>query len=335
MMSGSPYPQLTMRRTLAFALVALMVVSLGSSLVAANGEDDFEEASREAEISVESDRIEIRSSGLEGDEIRVHFRADDAELRLEFAPPEAEATELQLELTVVGLVEFLDANGDGRLGLGEQVVQELQVDDLAFSPPVRTEEGTGHLITVAYSSGNLGLELRFHVVQNATQIGTVRVVPTEVKFDVIVTDFPYQDQDGLLALIVGLETETEAQANFTGGLNELRAVAESYAGFFRWDGNATVDGTLLPVRHTVLQTEREDGGLAEFEVETEVALAYGRGQEIVHDPSVGVARLLPPPSSGPVDGPIPGLNVWIYAVTAGVAFVLVLLSVALRRREGP
>lgn len=317
------------------AIALLLLVILLAPVAVANGDDNgFALEPRDVEVAADDTEFRICSRGPDGDEIRVRFRADDARLELDFVPPGNETVELELDLRMEALVEFSDRNGDGFFNLTDPVVQELEVDDLPFLPPVLQPVDTGYRISVSYGLPNDGLSLGFvfHVVRVATEVDGVWVTPVEVKFDVLVEDFPYAEEDTLLALVMKLSTETEPQANFTGTEKEVLAVGEAFAAFFRWSGTAAVDGTPQPVRASVVKVETEQEG-DELEVERTVVLAYGRGQRVLHDPSVGVTLAPPLPPIDLPDEVLPGLSLTAFGLMLAAAAAFVVATLALRRRQ--
>lgn len=301
----------------------------------------FDEGSRILEgpdIYEEDGRFEVRSIGADGNRIRTEFRAREGELRLDFTQPDNTTAEVQLTLIFEALVEFVDEDGDG-FDFGEEV-QTFEIDQMAFDGPSVVELPTGgYQISVSYplpqSESRLGIV--FWVFENVTKLNETAVNPTEVKFDVTLSFFPFVAQESVVALMVKLKTELEPRLNLTESLAELEAAGERYQGFFKWSKSALVDGQPTEVTATVLKSEIEFEA-QEIGFERTVFLAYERGQQIVHDPFVGVSLVpeAPPPPEGPPDlgEVVANLDILAYLGMVGAGVLFVLLTVLARRRRG-
>ncbi len=290
--------------------------------------DEFEDAPRALEVDEEDDAFEIRSFGADGDRIRVRFEARDGELRLDFVVPESGATEIQLEVAFEAVLEFVDGNGDGRFDLGEQVIQRFDVDDMPFNAPILEDLDEGHRIEVTYVS-SFTLRLVFYVFPTETMVNGTLVKPTQVKFDIGIEGFPFTQGDTYLAVETKLKTEVEPAFGTSPTIEELKAIGDRYEGFFSWSTTADVDGTPSPVNSTVVkvETELESEATMEFEVERIIVLVYPQGEQVLHDPLVGVAI-------APILGSILSLiNPLVYAVMIGIAVLFVLGTILLRRRR--
>jgi hypothetical protein len=311
------------------AVVALLVgvltlsllspLALGHSPSEGEGmEDEFESATRRVEIDEMEGEVEVRSVGADGDRIRMRLRADEAELRFDFLTAETNLTEVQLELEFEAVLEYMDENGNGRFDKGETVLQEFRVRDMAFSGPVIEQVSDGSRIEVTYEASGFTLGLVFWVFGNETLVNGTLVRPTEVKFDIHVTDYPFQEEDSNLAVVFDLKTEVEPEMNSEATLESLEAISGQYEGFFRWSTTAEVDGEVVDVNSTVIEVETEVNG--EFEVERTIALSYPQGSAIVHDPWIGVARA--PPASGMDPLVLTGVLAAVIAGSVGIAVLL-------------
>lgn len=324
--------------------IAILLSLLGGAghRATANGDghdEEFEEMPRDVDVEVTEDEVEFRSSGAEGDSLRIRFRPEEGELRLEFLEPENATTEVQMKLTLEDLMEFVDEDGDGIFDVGERVIQTLEVREMLFElhPLERLENG--YTITVEYFilETDLIFGLTFWIFGNTTLHEGVLIHPTEVKFDVSVSFFPFKEDLTSVALVVDTETEVEPRANFTGTEVELKAIGEKYEGFFRWSKTAFVDGEEVSVGSAIIEAETEfEDGISELEVERTVVLSYPQGEKILHDPLLGVAAIpiLPPPPGGPdITEPIPQLNTFTYGVMLGIASLFVLATLLARGRR--
>lgn len=313
-------------------LLASLLTPLALGLAGASEGDETElaedELSDERVVEVEDrgDEIEMRSLGPEGDRVRMRIRADEGEVRFDFRPPGANATEIQLELEFEALVEYLDGNHNGRLDANETEVQEVRVDDLAFAPPAVEAVDGGMRLELAYTRGDLVFRLVFWAFGNETVLNGTLVKPTEVKFDIYVERFPFEREDSGLAVLLDLKTEVEPRHATNATVESLAATAGEYEAFFGWSTSAEVDGRTVPVNATVLEveTELEDD---EFEVERSVALAYPQGIVIVHHPVLGIA-----PAAAGGFGLGTTTSLLAYGAMAVAAALVVLYLVARRRR---
>lgn len=331
-------------RVLPMALVgAVLLLSIWSPVSAhpsvrqVSNDDDFGDQPRTVQVEPEEDRFEIRSFGVGEDEIRVRFRADDGELRLEFRDVNG-TLEVELQLTFDALWEYVPEVVGAPLGVGDEVVQRIEWNDLVFNPVTWEEVEDGYVLRVEYSlpETDFSLALTFWVFQTGGEVEGVPIRPSEVKFDVEVSLFPFERSDSALALLLTLETEVEPKMNLTGTQGELDAVGERYEGFFRWAANVTADGVQAQVGSTILalETESNTEGGGEFEVERTVVLSYPRADSLVHDPVVGISQvpLLPPPSNG--GGPEPPVATFqrlAYFLMIGVAALFVVGTLLVRR----
>jgi len=215
---------------------------------------------------------------------------------------------------------------------GNQVGKE-SLEDLGFSvlmKKLREFNETDHSVSI-YNFGNVdfnkpmvklikegntitGLEIRtateddvfaltFYIV-STSEFGEERgMTPYEVKYDVIITDYPFKTSDSSLALenIFALPQpfqdepgerkfdEKPLPSDWSPQPKErtLGYDLESLSMFFSWATNVTVDGEDHNV--TAEYTVSVDGDSTRVEGMT---FYYPQGQSILHDPTIGVADLL-------------------------------------------
>ncbi len=117
--------------------MVILLSILGSSISAqesseerglsSEGEEGFESEPREVRVDQLDGGFEIRTVGIDGDRIRLEFRADAGEMRLDFTLPENNSIEVQLRLTIESLMEYMDVNEDGIFDRRDEVVQNFRV----------------------------------------------------------------------------------------------------------------------------------------------------------------------------------------------------------------
>ncbi|MBW3583792.1 MAG: hypothetical protein KY455_11890 [Euryarchaeota archaeon] len=354
------------RLMLLIVATALLFAGLATLATAQDDDegDDPAEVERKVEVETDDDGVSMvfkREDGAGEDKVEMEFRVDDATFRTKYETENA-TEEMELKLSVVfgALAEFRDSDGDGAYDDGETIVSawslgeggetELEgVPDLEElggdrsidwgTPEVRdvTADGvTGKTIVVAGTFDGAGaFLLRFHVFGDFVDFQGESLHPTSAKIDIVFRDYPFEEEDTLVALF--METESKAEHEFEDDHDEVEEDEEGVASsaslgdrnmslVFTWKGNATVDGNDTTVHTTVLaeKTESEaEEGETEEKHEKAFALTYARGTNIVHDPEMflssadenGVET-----ETSPAAGPM--------LVLLGVA----LLAVAARRR---
>jgi hypothetical protein len=175
--------------------------------------------------------------------------------------------------------------------------------------PVESERVNGPqdsvevLLSAETDNGVFGLDM--HISNTIILSEELRLSPYEVKIDFIINDYPYVEDDTIVALC---SIVASANANWNTGLPEVyddwRSNVEEDGiyfdmgdvsegvGYFSWFKNASLDGVNTEVKQTTLvqfsafewtpeQTTRIDLKY--------VAFTYGRADSIIHDPKLGFA----------------------------------------------
>jgi hypothetical protein len=155
---------------------------------------------------------------------------------------------------------------------------------------------------------NFDFQIIAYIFPKYAVINEADVYPTETKITIVTEDFPFQEEESKLALLISATSETEIEAEKMNGEDDVEIESENATGYFSWSDVAYVDGTETPVNSII--TETEDGSL--------IALSYSRGTEIMHDPKLGVSLL----------SVLAGFP-WIYFI-AGAAIIAVVVAVVIR-----
>ncbi|MHA1513963.1 MAG: LPXTG cell wall anchor domain-containing protein [Candidatus Heimdallarchaeaceae archaeon] len=270
-----------------------------------DGVDDSyeEENSREVEIEYSPNEVEIESSLETGEnienkfEIKMKTSPEGLEMELEYEEEmDDNETEIEFEVKITEIVEFIDLNADGMYDSSDDdKVQVYKIDD--FNPIEYTVEvidnETVHVLFVETVDEIFSATL--YATGEFADINGVVVAPTQVKVDIGIHNFSYIEDDSMLALKVKLESEIEVdfeEDDVTEDEAEDRAVDEAeidvklgdYTAFFSWIETAIIDGVVQEIKASPLDIGVE---------ETKVYLNYPRGTEIIHDPKMGMADLLP------------------------------------------
>jgi hypothetical protein len=271
-------------------------------------QEEYEE--REVEIEHTANETEIRS-GWEGgdleDEFRVRFRTDEKlEIELEYSTEiNATETELEFEVTVEKIVEYVDTNGNGRYDENDTVIStytlgNAEYEVINYTIETTLDNETVHIISTSTIDGVFGIVL--YVVGSFANLESGTLTPTAVKIDFVINNYNYSANNSQLALQVEVKTEYETEIEtetydetqgYAENETELSIAAGNYTGFFSWLGYAIVDGITRPVNTTVKSKVEltAENGEQEFKQKDNIYFCYPRGDSIVHDPKVGVVSV--------------------------------------------
>ncbi|MGQ0536560.1 MAG: hypothetical protein ACT4PT_10860 [Methanobacteriota archaeon] len=305
---------------------------------------DFDDVKRNVESEVSATAAEFkleREDAAAEDELKFSLEVEDGvEAKVEFeSENETGESEVEFEVEFLELVEFEDGDGDGAFDEGEEAVQSIDLDaDVAWRPFALEDASVGgKSAKVLRAEADLPdggvFGLRFYVVGDFVTLNATRLAPTEVKFDILIQAFPFGSNSSRLALLVETEHEAkfesepgdEAEGEIGEDEDGLVVVADGVKFRFAWKETATVDGASAPVRVTISKAETEtetDGDESKTEEKRELALAYPRGADILHDPVLGVG------SVEPAGGRVPGPGT---ALALGAVVLAVALAVGRRR----
>lgn len=299
-------------------------------------EVEFDEVEREVKVEVGEARAEFkleREAGEAEDELKFIIDTEEVEAKLEFTSENVTGEDsVELKVRFLELREFRDADGDGAFDQGEEIVQTVELADASWRDLAVNEttvDGAGgqKLTAVADLPGGGRFGLDFIVLGDFATVGAVDLMPTDVKFDIRILDFPFAEDGTLVALLLEEKHEAEHEVEVDEDAGALVVDAGGVEALLTWASNATVDGADSPVGVTVLESESEtesDKEGSESEEKRLLAFAYARGGDIAHDPVMGVR------SSSLEAAGTPGFGVaFAVAAVAAVAF----MAAAARRRR--
>jgi hypothetical protein len=301
-----------------FFLAMLLVVNLFAPTVIASEDDEDDDGiddetedlnERGVHVDQEPKRVEIESVLLNADrieEIEVEMRAEDAiKVKLEFSKHN-NSVEPELEISVEfrEIIEFIDENGNGLYDNGDDEISSYDLrdtfyDDITYYTQTTVDGETEHIMEAQTSDGIFKVVM--HAVGNFAKIESGVLTPSEIKLDLIIQNYPYEEDDSQLALMSKLESELEVEDEHEheeehGEIGEdhlseeedeheekLVISSSDVTGFFSWLDTAEVDGVSTPVKTT--WKNESDGGVKLY-------FAYERGTSINHDPKIGVPYLM-------------------------------------------
>ncbi len=272
-----------------------------------NDDDDDDEVEREVEVIVSDDSVDITSTrDTEDTEDSIEFAIETSSsglsIELEYES-ESSTTEIDLSFEVIigAIVEYIDEDEDGVYDeTVDTEVQQYEFEDFeTISYTIDNITGVPlYTIFIATLDGIFTATIYFSTT--FVDVNGTIVAPTQLKIDFGIHNFSYIEDDSLLALAIEIKSEADYEVDDeTEDEKDGRAENESeitfnsndFVGFFSWVEVAMVDGIEQQVK-TILVEEDIDEGSAEVKL----YLCYTRGTEIIHDPKVGVANVLYPPS---------------------------------------
>lgn len=361
-------PTKSPRRILAVAALAAILASaaVAPSAAQTNGDNrdemEIEDEERRLRTRIEDDRARIdiqQNRGDAEDHARIQFDSDDAELRVSFeTEDEGREAERQLEATFHRVIEFEDGDDDGTFDRGERIasswllardadaeveggpvngtvswdrlqIQRATSDDDVPGAQIRGRADLG-------GQGTFGLDLK--AFGKMAETNGTRIDAGEAKIDIVIDGYPFAEDDTKVAVVVTVKAETEFEegGQAVSDPGEVGVSAREVLGdrvvemTFTWKDTAQADGDDTSVGSTIFSTEREvDQQGYEVEDKKTIALAYARGDRIVHDPVAGVATFQGSGGAGGGAGgaaDIPTAGVLAAAVAAAAA------ALARRRR---
>jgi len=256
-----------------------------------DGIEDEEEKinEREVEIEVSTYSAEIKS--------KRETENTENEFKIELEVPsnsDGDDIEFKLEFSSDNIVEYIDTDADGMYNESvDQLVQTYLFGN--FLPIVYTTDNISgnivHILNIETSDGVF--TSRIYASGEFALVNDSLITPVELKIDIGIHNFPYIEPNSALAMKV-----------------------KDFTGFFSWLETAIVDGVEKPVKATQLEVE---------EGEQKLYLNYPRGNEIIHDPKIGVANLLQQ-----VNDPF-GIDGFLLFTTMGALTLIGLLSITRSR----
>ena len=309
---------------IAILLVSILIFQSGTKSVIADDDDDdgvdddFEDLN-ERDISIDPDEFEVDEIEIEAilrrgairDEIEYELsnNTDGFYIETDYER-ESGSDEFELEFTAtfVSIVEFNDTNGDGMYNDTDpsEYVKELKLNNFQktiYKNETLSAENTLHILIINTTDGVFTAYI--YIAEEFANVNGTILSPTQMKVDIEINDFPYNNPNNLLALNITLESEEEYEEE-KDTEDEIRGYSENEewlvtamnatTGFLSWNKTALVDDKPEPV---VIGNGTDVGD------DMRMYINYPNGTHIYHDPKVGVAWILKsvvvPPSSGKSD----------------------------------
>ncbi len=183
-----------------------------------------------------------------------------------------ESMDVQLDT----LVEYVDENDNGAYDLGERVVQRYALREASYE--LVSDDANESRDIVYDLGGNRNLTLRFH-------FGSDHGPDVAAKFDVIIEDYPFQQDDSQLAIGMHVKSAAGLQAGDVADDAALSGTRGDEVPYLSWERQVIVDGEAHNVGSSVHLSSAGEGEESQNAI---VYWSYPQGASIVHDPILGV-----------------------------------------------
>lgn len=285
-----------MTRLLLAPTLLLLLVPLAP---AAGAEGDTAWAREGRQLEVDSSDLGFsftskRASALGQDTMTGVFDTPTATLALALRTEEPEAASVRLDATWQRVVEFRDLDGDGRYGLADETVQELDLVDLESRTTTSTLLAGGHVATAQYhlphnesgSSPVVGglpvqggtLRLSFGLRPYATDVRGLVLDATAIGLGLEVDRFPFLVDDSRLAVVVALASDAPQGVV---GPTSLVAQAGNLSWSAAWRDRAAANGAETGIGWSSLSSDSTHAA---------AVLSLPRGDTVSHDGSMAASR---------------------------------------------
>ncbi|MFX0006482.1 MAG: hypothetical protein ACFFA7_11140 [Promethearchaeota archaeon] len=300
-----------------------------------DGIDDKYEAvnKRNITINFSSDEFKLDSllrTGNHRDKISIGVNYDNngIEIELQYNPKtEGGNNELNFSISFQKLIEFVDMDSDGIYDNStDQTLKEVDIQDfnkINYSQFVLSPNTILHYIKLSTKDGIF--KTHFFFSEEFTTINNSLITPTESKIGIEINDFNYTNGSSQLALYVKLESEAkyeekeETEDESLGfAFNETSVFTSnaSRVGFLSWKKSAIVDGNESQILVSPIQVDDDD------ESEQKIYVNYPRGQNIYHDPKLGVQGILQSILNPPFPFALTIIIVISLALSIGVSYAV-------------
>lgn len=268
-------------------------------------DDDMEQLNkRVVKVKENKNKIEIQSTqrdGLAKDDIRIKVKFNDAGLDIDVRYHSISgSTDAKLALSVVfrELIEYNDLNGNGVYDRSiDQVIKTIKLDDFESKADYDTKEINDDttLHSIEISTSDEIFTAHIYVVEEFEEIHDIIVSPTQIKIDIEINNFPFENSNSSLALYTQLQSKADFEEENDTEDEDLELAEDEkgietkengYTGFFTWADTAEVDGKEVKVNVSDVKKDHKDKKLQK------IYLNYPQGIEIYHDPKIGIKGLI-------------------------------------------
>jgi len=250
-------------------------------------------------------------------------------------------------ISFTGIIEYDDVNMNGRYDEADTVfssydLKSAMFSDLNYSTITSSD---GELITRIQTATTDSLfTVILYISGNYSQLQNQTLSPSEMKMDFLITNYSYLENTSSISLetelrtihTIEIESETfDEKQGFGKQEHEINISSPNVNGFFSWLETALVDGQEVKVNVTVLSSIEQTITEEEKQLSktSTIYFCYPHGENIVHDPKIGVVSLsFGTYASATVQELISSNNIFVFIGICFLASVLFIGSVFIRKR---
>ncbi|MFW9971320.1 MAG: hypothetical protein ACFFDF_14095 [Candidatus Odinarchaeota archaeon] len=268
-------------------------------------DDEYEKLNkRDIQINFSDGTFDLSSilrTGIVRDKIEYYIKYDNDGINIELQYmsnyEEQNNIELNFSISFRKLIEFVDMDANGIYNDSiDQTLQVVEINDFSqinYSQILLSPNTKLHHVKLGTKDGVF--TTHFYFSEEFTTVNNSLITPSESKIDIEINNFNYTNPSSQLALYVNLESdsdynkeeETEDESlGFAYNESSVFTSNMSRIGFLSWKKSAIVDGNESEI--LVSPIEVDDDNVSE----QKLYVNYPRGQEISHDPKLGVQGIL-------------------------------------------
>lgn len=227
-------------------------------------------------------------------------------IHFHYNPYEKESNkDIDFDVYFNGLIEYLDNNSNGRYDKSDEILTTYSLSnaiyvDLTYSTILSEDNETISVVRTKTIDDQFSIVL--YVTGNYSNLQNQVLSPSEVKMDFIIDQYDFTNPSSYLALDVELHSTHSVQIEsdtfnekqgFAQNENELNISSRSNNCFFSWLEYAHIDNEIKKVNVSVYSTSSQTiiNESAQFSKITSVYFTYPQGDNIVHDPKIGVMSI--------------------------------------------
>ena len=311
-----------------------------------NINDDFEDINkRDVEVDIVEDEIHIfsvRRSDTNKDQIgiTVTYNPDGISFIVRYKSKSEMEYEFNIAFGVIfrEIIEFIDTNEDGVYNPeADENIQNVQLKNFTSvfyeTTPISNNSELHHLRILTVDEI---FSVNFYIAEEFTLLDEILLTPSQIKIDIEISNFNYTNENSQLALSTLLDSEAIFEAEeetedeeYDYSSNEQGVITTmgNHTGYFTWSKIAVIDEIL---------EEISVSPLLNVEHGQKIFICYARGENIYHDPRLGIEGILIPLTKSEAPPNLVVLFLLIGAVSMSVIYAtyhLVSNRVPTKKRE--